>query len=65
MKAILAAFGIAILLAAGAGFFLNTGLQTTADARYMGSGAVLRHGEAGSNLVGKDWSGNNRASSTN
>ena len=63
MKAILAAFGIAILLAAGAGFVLNSELQTTADARYVGSGAVLRHGEAGSNLVGKDWSGINHGGS--
>jgi hypothetical protein len=63
MKAILAAFAIALVLAAGAGFFLNSGLQQTADARYVGSGAVLRHGEAGSNLVGKDWSGVNRGGS--
>jgi hypothetical protein len=64
MKAMLLGFAVAIVLAAGAGTLLNTSLQTTADARFVGSGAQLRHSEAGSNLVGKDWTGIGRPSST-
>lgn len=61
MKVMLSAFALAILVAAGAAFVLNSEFQVTADARYVGSGAVLRYNEAGSNLVGQDWSGLNRA----
>jgi hypothetical protein len=64
MKVMLSAFALAILLAVGAGYLLNSGYQMTADARFVGSGAQLRHNEAGYNLVGKDWSGLNRQSAT-
>jgi len=59
MKVMLSAFAVAILIAVGAGYLLNTGYQMTADARFVGSGAQLRHNEAGYNLVGKDWTGIN------
>jgi hypothetical protein len=54
MKVMLSAFAVAILMAAGAGAVLNAEFQTTAGARYVGSGAKLRPNEAGTNLVGKD-----------
>ncbi|MBN8943891.1 MAG: hypothetical protein J0H01_30565 [Rhizobiales bacterium] len=57
MKVMLLGLIAAVVLATGAGVFLNTSVQQTADARFVGSGAHLRHGEAGDNLVGKDWSG--------
>ncbi len=64
MKAMLLASAVAIVIAAGAGYLLNTTYLTTADARYVGSGAQLRGGEAGYNLVGKNWSGINTPSTT-
>jgi len=64
MKAMFLGFAVAIVLAAGAGALLNTTYQSTADARFVGSGALLRHGEAGTNLVGKDWTGLGRPTST-
>jgi hypothetical protein len=57
MKAMLLAFAAAIIIAVGAGTLLNSTYQSTADARFVGSGAQLRHSEAGYNLVGKDWAG--------
>ena len=60
MKVMFSAFALAIMFAAGAAFVLNSEFQVTADERFVGSGAMLRHGEAGSNLVGSDWSGLNR-----
>jgi Na+(H+)/acetate symporter ActP len=63
MKVMISAFALAIVIAVGAGYLLNSSYQMTADARFVGSGAQLRHNEAGSNLVGKDWSGLNRQSS--
>ncbi|QCI67917.1 hypothetical protein [Phreatobacter stygius] len=57
MKVMLLGFLVAIVLATGAGMLLNATVQTTADARYTGAGAQLRHNEAGNNLVGRDWSG--------
>ena len=47
------------MVAAAAAFVLNSEFQVTADERFVGSGAMLRHNEAGSNLVGQDWSGLN------
>jgi hypothetical protein len=64
MKAMVLAFAAAILVAVGAGYVLNAGYQQTADSRFVGSGAQLRGGEAGYNLVGKDWSGINPAPTT-
>ncbi|MGL4290014.1 MAG: hypothetical protein ACRCVA_26920 [Phreatobacter sp.] len=57
MKVMLFGLIAAVAIASGAGLFLNASVQQTADARFTGSGALLRHGEAGDNLVGKDWSG--------
>lgn len=57
MRVMLFAFAVAVGLAAVAGYVLNTEYQVTADERFVGSGAQLRHNEAGSNLVGKDWNG--------
>ncbi|SEF87280.1 hypothetical protein [Bosea lathyri] len=64
MKVMLSAFAVAILLAVGAGTLLNTTFQQTADQRFTTTGAKLNHGEAGSNLVGQDWSGLARPSTT-
>lgn len=60
MKAMILAFAAAIVIAIGAGFVLNQSYLQTADSRFVGSGAQLRGGEAGSNLVGPDWSGTAR-----
>lgn len=60
MKIMFSAFALAAIMAVGAGVLLNSQFQTTADARFVGSGAELRHNEAGSNLVGKNWNGLNR-----
>ncbi|PZU89753.1 MAG: hypothetical protein DI527_15615 [Chelatococcus sp.] len=60
MKVMFSAFALAIVVAAGAAFVLNSEFQVTADERFVGAGAELRHSEAGSNLVGPDWSGLNR-----
>jgi hypothetical protein len=57
MKVMLSAFVVAILLAIGSGTLLDTSFQQTADQRFATGGAKLNHGEAGSNLVGEDWSG--------
>ncbi|MGU9982293.1 hypothetical protein ACJ4V0_19845 [Phreatobacter sp. HK31-P] len=59
MKAMLLASAVAIVIAAAAGYLLNTTLLMTADARFVGSGTQLRGTEAGYNLVGKDWNGLN------
>jgi len=59
MRVMFSAFALAIVLAAGAGFVLNSEFQETADERFVGSGASLRPDEAGSNLVGKTWTGLN------
>jgi hypothetical protein len=59
MRVMLSAFVLAIVVAVGAGFVLNSEFQATADARFVGSGASLRPNEAGYNLVGKDWTGIN------
>lgn len=59
MKVMFSAFALAIMVAAAAAFVLNSEFQVTADERFVGSGAMLRHNEAGSNLVGQDWSGLN------
>lgn len=64
MKAMICAFAVAILFAAGADYILNNRYQKTADVRFVGAGTQLRGNEAGTNLVGKDWSGLNRPSST-
>ncbi|RDJ19709.1 hypothetical protein DWF00_19715 [Bosea caraganae] len=64
MKVMLVAFVSAVILAAGAGFLLNSRVQETADERFVGAGTELRHSEAGSNLVGKNWSGLNFPSAT-
>jgi len=64
MKVMLSAFVAAIILAAGAGYLLNSRFQKTADERFVGSGVELRHSEAGSNLVGRNWSGLNVPSAT-
>jgi hypothetical protein len=65
MKVMLSAFLCAIVLAAGAGMLLNSSFQETADERFTSAGAELRHAEAGSNLVGKDWSGWNTPTAKN
>jgi Tfp pilus assembly protein PilV len=57
MKVMISAFLCAIGLAAVAGMLLNSTFQETADVRFTTAGAELRHAEAGSNLVGTDWSG--------
>lgn len=57
MRVMLFAFAVAVALAAVAGYVLNTEYQVTADERFVGSGTLLRHNEAGSNLVGKNWTG--------
>lgn len=59
MKVMLSAFAVAIMVAASAAFILNTEFQETADERFIGAGAVLRPNEAGSNLVGPNWTGLN------
>lgn len=59
MKVMFSAFAVAILLAAGAAFVLNTEFQVTADERFVGAGTLLRGREAGSNLVGPNWTGLN------
>ncbi len=64
MKIMLSAFAVAIIVAGGAAFILNSEFQTTADERFVGSGAVLRPHEAGSNLVGPNWSGLNTPART-
>jgi hypothetical protein len=64
MKAMLLASAVAIVIAVGAGYLLNTTYLMTADARFVGSGAKLRGTEAGYNLVGKDWSGNHAPTTT-
>jgi hypothetical protein len=65
MKVMLFAFTAAIVLAIGAGLLLDTTFQKTADQRFVTAGAHLNHGEAGSNLVGADWSGLGRPSKEN
>jgi hypothetical protein len=60
MKVMLSSFALAIVLAVGAGVLLNSEFQTTVDERFVGSGALLNHNEAGANLVGPDWTGLNR-----
>lgn len=64
MKAIMLAFAVAIVMAVGAGYLLNTSYQQTADARFVGSGAQLRGSEAGYNLVGKSWDGMGKPTTT-
>lgn len=62
MKVMLSAFVVAIMVAASASFILNSEFQMTADERFVGSGTLLRPHEAGSNLVGPNWTGLNRPS---
>jgi len=64
MRVMLSAFVAAVALAAGAGFLLNSQFQETADERFVGAGAELRHNEAGTNLVGKSWNGLNFPAAT-
>lgn len=56
MKTIYLSMAVALMLAVGAGLLLNASYQQTASVRFVGSGADVR-GDAGYNLVGKDWSG--------
>lgn len=60
MKAMILAFAAAIVIAVVAGWVLNQSYLQTASSSFVGSGAQLRGGEAGSNLVGPDWSGTAR-----
>lgn len=65
MGVMFSAFALAILVAVGAGFALNSEFQVTADERFVGSGAMLRPNEAGYNLVGKQWNGLNSPGQSN
>ena len=63
MKVMFSAFAVAIILAASAGYLLNADVQMTAYERFVTSGAHLNsRTEAGTNLVGTDWSGLGRPS---
>jgi hypothetical protein len=57
MRAFLAAVGVVIVVAVGAGYVLNADNRTAYDA-FSTTGA--RVGDPGSNLVGDRWTGLNR-----
>ncbi|GGK45129.1 hypothetical protein [Salinarimonas ramus] len=53
MKAFLASLVVALVVAVGAAYLLETNWQSTAADTYATSGA--RVGDPGDNLVGSDW----------